>query len=235
LLQLKKRRSGDKMFFDGKSSDVTVFDKSDISELEDLLLVNGELQIVSSEELNDFTQNQISQFCVENGFYTIPTLELISFLHNEIGENNFLKTLEIGAGHGAISRELKIRAVDNYMQLKPEVRAIYDTLEQTIVPYGKHVEEIDGNEAIKKYKPKIVIGAFCTHKYNAKEHWRGGNVWGLNEKLILERVDKYIHIGNRSTHSKKPILKYKHREVKEDWIITRSFKPKENVIWIWEK
>lgn len=223
------------MFYDEKSSDVTIFNKSDISELENLLLINGELQIVSYEYLKQFTQNEISQFCVENGFYTIPTLELIDFLQDEIDEIDLEKVIEIGAGHGAISRKLNIRAVDNFMQLKPEVKALYETLEQAIVPYGKHVEEIDGNEAIRKYKPKIVIGAYCTHKYNVKEHWRGGNTWGFNEKLILERVDKYIHVGNRSTHSKKPILKYKHREIKEDWIVTRSFKPKENVIWIWEK
>ena len=223
------------MFYDEKSSDVVIFDRSDISELENLLLVNGELQIVSYEYLKDYTQNQISQFCVENGFYVIPTLELINFLQDEIGEENLHQAMEIGAGHGAISRELNIRAVDNFMQLRPEIKDLYDAMQQAIVPYGKHVEKIDGNEAIRKYKPKIVVGAFCTHKYNPKEHFRGGNAWGFNEKLILERVDKYIHIGNKSTHGKKPILKYKHKEIKEEWIVARSVKPKENVIWIWEK
>ena len=167
------------MFFDEKISDVTIFNKSDISELEDLLLKDGELQIVSYEELETFTQNQISQFCVENGFYSIPTIELINFLREEIGQEQLLQTIEIGAGHGAISRELNIRAVDNYMQLKPEIRALYESLEQTIVPYGKHVEEIDGNEAIRKYKPKVIVGAYCTHKYNLK------NIGGVETHMDL--------------------------------------------------
>lgn len=223
------------MDFNEKSMDYTVFTKSDISQLENLLLKDGELQILPYESLKSFSQNEISQFCLENGFYVIPTIELILFLQDEIGEDNLQQTIEIGAGHGSISRTLNIRAVDNFMQLQPEVKALYNSLQQAIVPYGKHVEKIDGNEAIRKYKPKIVVGAYCTHKYNPKEHFRGGNALGFNEKLILERVNKYIHIGNKSTHGKKPILKYKHREIKEDWIITRSFKSKENVIWIWEK
>ena len=208
--------------------------KEDLSELEEVLLKDGQLQIVSYQDLQQFSQSQISQFCVLHGFYVIPTLQLIEFLHSEI-DGNYDKTIEIGAGHGAISRELGIRAVDNFMQEQKGIKELYETFQQTPVPYGSHVEKIDGNEAIRKYKPSIVIGAYCTHKYNPKEHWRGGNALGFNEKLILERVDKYIHIGNKKVHSKKPILKYKYREIKEDWLISRSQHKNENVIWIWEK
>jgi hypothetical protein len=218
-----------------ESVDVSTFELSDISKLKNLLLKEGELQILPFEQLKEFSQNEISQFCVQEGFYIIPTQELIHFLQSEIGDTDLSKVMEIGAGHGAISRELKIRAVDNYMQEIPEVRAMYEAMQQTIVPYGKHVEKMDGNEAIRKYKPSIVIGAYCTHKYNPKEHFRGGNQYGFNEKLILERVQKYIHIGNQSVHNKKPIMKYKHREIKEEWILSRSQNIGQNVIYIWEK
>jgi len=221
------------MFYN--SDGVEVFKKSDISELENLLLKDNKLQIVSYKDLQGFTKEQISQFCVQNGFYTIPTLELISFLQEEIKDVELNQVLEIGAGHGAISKALNIRAVDSFMQDKEEIKEVYNLLRQTPVPYGEHVEKYDGNDAIRRFKPKIVIGAYCTHKYNPKEHWRGGNAFGFNEKLILERVEKYIHVGNRHVHNKKPILKYKHREIKEDWIVTRSFYPKDNIIWIWEK
>lgn len=215
--------------------DYTVIDKTDISELENLLLKNGELQILPYQYLKPFSQMELSQFCVEHGFYVIPTVELLLFLQREIGQTDLSKVMEIGAGHGAISRALQIRAVDNFMQDRPDMKELYDTFKQATVPYGKHVEKIDGNEAIRKYKPSIVIGAYCTHKYNPNEHFRGGNMYGFNEKLILERVQKYIHIGNRTVHGKKPILKYKYREIKEEWIMGRSQIPKDNVIWIWEK
>ena len=41
------------MFFDEKISDVTIFNKSNISELESILLKDGELQIVSYAELEN--------------------------------------------------------------------------------------------------------------------------------------------------------------------------------------
>ncbi|MNG39240.1 hypothetical protein D3C84_1272380 [compost metagenome] len=50
-------------------------------------------------------------------------------------------------------------------------------LKQAIVPYGEHVIKMYGNEVVCEVKPKYVIGAYCTHRYNPEEHWRGG----LNE------------------------------------------------------
>jgi hypothetical protein len=219
----------------GMAMDYSVINKNDITYLEKLLLnEEGNLKAVSYEFLKDAPQDDISQFCVKYGFYVLPTIELLMFLQREIGDQTD-KTMEIGAGHGAISRYLGIRAVDSFMQLNPQIRAYYEALQQAIVPYGSHVEKIDGNSAVRKYKPNIVIGAYCTHLYNPKEHWREGNQFGFDEKKIIKNVEKYIHIGNEKVHGKKPILKFEHRIVKEDWIVTRSQHKNQNVIWIWEK
>lgn len=219
----------------GKKMDYSVINKNDITYLEKLLLnEKNELQAVSYDYLKDAPQDDISQFCVKHGFYVIPTVELLLFLQREIGDQTD-KAMEVGAGHGAISRYLNIRAVDNFMQLNPQIRAYYEALKQAIVPYGPHVERIDGNSAVQKYKPSIVIGAYCTHLYNPKEHWREGNQFGFDEKKIINKVQKYIHIGNEKVHGKKPILKYPHRIIKEEWIVTRSQHKNQNVIWVWEK
>jgi hypothetical protein len=215
--------------------DFSVLKKSDISYLEKLLLnEEGNLQIISYEYLKDVPQGDISQFCVKYGFYCLPTIELLTFLQEEIGDQKE-NTIEIGAGHGAISRFLGIKAVDNYMQESPQIKAYYESLKQTIVPYGKHVEKIDANSAVQKYKPKVVIGAFCTHLYNPREHWREGNQFGINEQKIINKVDKYIHIGNEKVHGKKPILKHQHRSSKAEWLLSRSQNKNQNVIWVWEK
>jgi hypothetical protein len=215
--------------------DYKILNPSDITYLKELLLDEaGNMKIVSYEFLKDVPQDHISQFCVEHGFYLLPTTELIAFLENEIGDKKD-KTIEIGAGHGAISRELGIRATDNFMQISPHIKARYDSMRTPIVPYGSHLERIDANSAVTKYKPSIVIGAYCTHKYNPNEHWREGNQYGIEEHKIIRKVDKYIHIGNEKVHGKKPILKHKPRVIKEDWILSRSQYTKQNVIWIWER
>lgn|GEM_PF-4680061 len=70
---------------------------------------------------------------------------------------------------------MNIRAYDNFMQL--QYKSYYEMLKQAIVPYGEHVIKMYGNEVVCEVKPKYVIGAYCTHRYNPEEHWRGG----LNE------------------------------------------------------
>ncbi|MCK2000765.1 hypothetical protein MZM54_05095 [[Brevibacterium] frigoritolerans] len=206
----------------------------DVSYLEEMLIDSeGELRVLPYQELKDIPQIDLSIFCVKNGYYSIPTRELIDFLKNEIGES-IENTLEIGAGNGVYSRELGIKATDNLMQLIPEVRAHYEARKQAIVPYGENVEKLDALQAVEKYKPEIVLAAWVTHKYNPLQHKRGGNELGINEKALIKKVKKYIHIGNDSVHDKKPISEMKHRKIQEPWILSRSQRSSENYIYIWE-
>jgi hypothetical protein len=106
---------------------------------------------------------------------------------------------------------------------------------QTPVQYGENVYKYDALDAVKNYRPKIVIGAWVTHKFNPNEYYREGNQWGIDEIKLFGKVKKYIHIGNEHTHRHKPILGLPHREVKAEWLVSRSNQPEKNVIWIWEK
>lgn len=213
---------------------ISFVEPTDISYLEEMLLDSkGQLRVLPYRELKNVPQQDLSLFCVKNGYYSIPTIELIDFIKNEIGES-LEKTIEIGAGNGVYSRELGIKATDNLMQLKPEVRAHYNAIKQAIVPYGQNVEKLDALEAVEKYKPEIVLAAWVTHKYNPLQHNRGGNEFGINEKTLIQNVKKYIHIGNDTVHDKKPISEMKHRKIQEPWILSRSLHSMHNYIYIWE-
>lgn len=217
-------------------NDVKFIKDANIDYLNEMLFdANGHLKVYSYEELKDIPHDHIRLFCLQNGIYSLPTTELISFLREEIGEENLNQTIEIGAGNGVYSRELGIRGTDSYMQGDSNIKAYYELYDQTPVSYGEHVEKIDALSAVKKYKPKIVIGAWCTHKYNPNEHWRGGNMLGISERNILSRVEKYIHIGNETIHDKKPLLRTPHRKIKEKWILSRAESKDRNIIYIWEK
>jgi hypothetical protein len=78
------------------------------------------------------------------------------------------------------------------------------------------------------------VAAWVTHKYNPKEHYRGGNMFGVKEEEILNRVSRYIFIGNKKTHEKKPILDIPHKEIKPEWLVSRVMNDLD-FIWIWEK
>lgn len=213
---------------------LSILQKADISYLENILLdEQGHLKVVPYEQLKDVPQEHLSVFCVQHGFYCIPTQELIDFLSEEIGDLKE-QTIEIGAGNGVLCRELGIKGTDSFMQLNPEIKAHYENLKQAIVPYGNHLERLDALEAVRKYRPKIVLAAWFTHKYNQKQHWRGGNMYGVDEKKILDKVTKYIHIGNETVHNKKPILELPHKVIQADWLLSRSVSRDKNVIYIWE-
>lgn len=208
---------------------------ADTSYLDKLFLdENGQLIIHPYEKLKSIPHQELSLFCLKNGFYSIPTQELIDFLKEEIGDQ-IDKTIEIASGNGVYARALGIKGTDSYMQEESNIKELYLDNGQITVPYGHDVEKIDGLAAVKKYKPSIVLASWCTHKYIPSEHWRGGNVYGVNEKLLFEKVNKYIHIGNENVHNKKPLLKKTPRKIHAEWLLSRAENPKHNVIYIWEK
>jgi len=209
--------------------------KSDINYLYEMLLQNNKLQILSIDELNEIPQIHISQFCVENGFYLIPTQELVIFLSKLIKGKN---TIEIGSGNGVLAEALGIKATDNKMQEQPQYRNALLASMQNPVKYGLNVEKISGNKAVKKYKPEIVIGAWITNKFNMDLFiTKGieGNQAGVKELEIIRKVDTYIHIGNLNTHVNKPINNLPHVTYTKEWLLSRSLERGQNVIQIWGK
>ncbi len=208
-----------------------IINRTDQTRIKSTLLdESGKLKIVPASALKEFRQEEISQFCAENGFYCIPTTELISFLKTEIDGD----AVEIGAGHGVIAKSLDIKACDNFMQLDPLIKAHYENLRQEIVPYDKkYVINKDANLYVNEFKPRTVIAAWVTHKFNPLEHWREGNAFGVDEGEIVSKC-KYIFVGNKDVHKNKPIFDIPHKEIKKEWLFSRSMSSDENRIWVWD-
>src|ERR1700744_75875 len=115
----------------------------DISSLESLLLRGNEIIPADFNDINQFSQNQISYFCLVYGVYQIPTTELIDFLKSQIDDKS--RTIEIGSGNGCIGRALGIRMTDNKMQDEPFFKAYYQLIQQPTILYGDDVIKIDAN------------------------------------------------------------------------------------------
>ena len=206
-----------------KMMNVAYLQNNDISELENLLIKDGLLIPVNYHNLKEFSQNDISHFCVKHGIYQIPTIELLDFLRAEI---KGLKTIEIGSGNGSIGRALDIPITDNRLQERPDVKLFYQATGQTPIKYPPDVEKIGGNEAVNKYKPECVIACWLTDVEN-------GNYYGIREHVIVNQVSKYIHVGNEKTHGLKKVLKmFNFREFKAPWLVSRSMSKDENIIYI---
>lgn len=220
------------MDFESVLQDMHVLDKADITYLDNILLKNGTLQVVPYDDLKDIPQTHLSQFCVEKGYYCLPTTELVEFLLEKIGPDKE-KTIEIGSGSGSLCKALGIKGTDNYMQTMPKYANQYKMIRQATVLYGQNVERLDALSAVQKYKPKTVIAAWVTHKYNPGRDALGGNELGVNENKLLRKVKTYIHIGNENVHAKKPIMDIEHETFKAPWLVSRSMDKDKNVIHIW--
>ena len=203
--------------------------RCDLTELDKLCYFGNKLSIKSFDFWQKRDRNEISYFMYIHGIYVLPTLELIEWLKENIVGN----AIEIGAGHGAIARELKIPITDSKMQEDEAVKTLYKIMGNQIpIYYNDDVEKLNAQEAIDKYNPQTVIGCYITHKW--QEGMINGNYWGVEEEKLIQRVKRYINIGNLDTHAEKPILKLSHKEFYFNWLITRSANQKKNRIFVFD-
>lgn len=203
--------------------------KIDLKPLEELLGINAQFFPVRYDRLKQFSQEAISLFCHKYALYQIPTRELIDFIKNEIQDD---PTIELAAGNGCIGRALGIPMFDNYMQTWPQIIEHYKVIKQPVIQYGDDVVNIDGNEAVRKYRPLNVVASWLSQKY--EQGMKNGNAWGVDElQMFNDGIEKYIHVGNKLSHGDKKLFKHKKVKVyKFPWLLSRSMERDDNEIYV---
>jgi len=186
---------------------IRVYQDKPVEYLDDILLKDGELQVLSSADLLQIDYLDLQLWCHKNAIYGIPTKELIEVIKPHLVEN---KSIEVGAGCGVFGRVLNIPSTDSMIQNDPKVRLYYQALGQPIVNYGKNVINLEASEAIDKFKPEVVFGSWVTQYIppeKAEELQGQGSEYGLKESEFLPNIKKYIVYGNDSIHGYKKILR----------------------------
>jgi hypothetical protein len=205
-----------------------VIQPRDIQFLEEMLINDRQLiEVLPYSRFANIDRDSIRLFLHKWGVYCLPTTELIEHIYGAI----IHPAIEIGCGTGALGRALGIPITDSCLQRdNAQILAYYKSIGQPLIHYPKDVECLTAEQAIKKYKPKTVIGSYITHKWTGKG--KTGSVYGVVEGRILSAGIRYINIGNDDIHYEKPILKYPHSTHNYPWLITRS-DPEKNYIKIW--
>lgn len=171
-----------------------------------------------------------AMFGHKNACYGFVTLELIQWLQKRIGTRT---AIEIGAGNGVLAAALGIPATDSKMQTDPQVAAAYAGMGQPTIEYGRNVRRLNAKEAVKEFKPQVVIANWVTHLYRPIRHEAGGNMYGVNEEQIISKCEEYIFIGNEEVHAGKSIWDKPHEIIYPDWLYSRSVNGSRNFIAIW--
>jgi hypothetical protein len=195
------------------------------------------LKVMPAAFYRTFTQVELYVFCAQNGLYGLPTTELLDTLNTLILEvSPHRHAIEIGAGNGAISRGLGIPGTDSHLQDTQAMQLYYKGLGLAPVKYGPGLFKLDGNTAVDKMRPEVVVGCWVTHKYSAFEHHRGGNTEGIDEDRILESVKRYIVVGNDVIHNQKPIMDKVTRVIRGDYLFSKSIVGVDhNAIYVWDQ
>lgn len=193
----------------------------------------GRLQAVAASVYEKRSRHDLALWCIRRGFYCLPTLELVEFIRDQIDCDD---AIEIGAGSGALGRAVAIPMTDSRQQERPDVQQLYQNLEQTPVAYGEEVEVLTALEAVEKYRPRVVLAAWVTHRWNPLAPDRRGNMHGVDEGKLLDKkfVKKYIFVGHERVHALKPILQRSHATHRLPFLYSRGFDA-QDVVWIWTR
>jgi len=203
--------------------------KGDTSEL-DSLMTDGVIKLMPFDFFKRFPMNDILLFMQKHGLYTIPNIDLIEQMKQMFSKHS---TIEIGAGNGGYGLALQIPTTDSHQQARPEMIMLYKTLGQAPIIYPKFVEKLDALSAVEKYKPYQVFGSYITHKYNGIN----GNADGVNEELMLTKIQRYVMLGNLhvEAHATKPLLSKPHQQIHSPFIIARAQNQNYNRFFVFGK
>ena len=123
------------------------------------------------------------------------------------------------------------------MQEWPDTKSYYNLVGQPVIKYPDFVQNIDALDAVKQYKPDVVIASWVTHWIdpNLPPPPEGGNAWGIKEDEILATGCTYILIGNKRVHGTKKIMAQPHEEFELPFLRSRAIHPELNRVWIWNE
>lgn len=214
---------------------IQILQDKPVEYIDDILLKNGELQVLPAADLQKIDYVDLKLWCHKNGIYGLPSKELIDIIKSHLVEN---KSIEVGGGCGVFGRALGIPSTDSMIQSTPAMRAYYAAMGQPIVEYGKNVIGLEASDAIAKYEPEVVFGSWVTQYVSPLESSLpegGGSVYGLKEYEFLPKIKKYIVYGNDTVHGQKEIFKdssFKVERIYDRVFFSRASKPELNCLYI---
>ncbi len=207
-----------------------------IEEMDSVLLdARGLLRLVAADTYRRWERNDLRAWATLRGRYFLPTFEFVQWLKATIGG---VYALEVGSGKGDLAHHLGIQGSDSYVQERAEMRAYYGLFGQQTTRPGKHVARADALVAVKRYVPRVVIGAWCTQLFEEGDTERGVGscMYGIDERKLLASLrpgSRYIAIGNLHVHRHRRLNMLPHELLTPPGLMSRASQPDLDRVWIW--
>jgi len=112
------------------------------------------LHLLEDRSHRDYSQRGWFGFCQEHGVHNVYNTEFIDALADEIRRLNYSPIVEICAGDGKLSHQLRKRGID----IKPTDNYSWDLSKDGLV------EKLSHQEALKKYEPRVVLASWIPYQ-----------------------------------------------------------------------
>mgnify|MGYP003885803469 CR=1 FL=1 len=146
---------------------------------------------------SDYSRNRWLGFCKDQGLYNVYNTEFVDALAREIKRLKDSPIVEICAGRGELSYQLKKRGID----IKPT-----DDYSGRLSKEGL-VERLSHKRALEKYKPRVVLAAWIPHqviRFDVLDYptvryfidigestWMPCGICDKWDRIYLENLDEY--------------------------------------------
>lgn len=194
---------------------------------------DGRTRVMPAAFYAGTTDVERTLYATTRGIYGLPTVELVDRLHELIAGR---PAIEIGAGEGVLAEALGIPATDNRQHERPEVALHYAMCRQPTVPYGPNIIAMSAQQAVRHYRPSVVVGSWVTARYDANRPGRNkGNPGGVDERDVLANCDTYVLVGNTEVHSISALWDLPHTIEHPPYLYSRAFNGSPDFIAVWHR
>ena len=205
----------------------------DFTKLDELLDDGGRVKLYPAAHYSQFPLPALRAWAHIHARYGFPTTELIDWLRFHIGTRS---AIEIGAGAGDLGIRLGIPMTDSFQQVtNKDTMAVYGLAGIPPTRPPADVLQFDGEQAVRKFKPDIVIASWVTKKYDPRRHDDKGNMYGVRYEYIIERCKTFILIGNMNVHPPGRAFDLPHVCLEFPWLVSRAGDQSKNRIWVWNR
>lgn len=212
---IKITKSIERSILDANTSPIRI-NKDDaqkiLDDIDQIFMPNGVIETVDYSSIKNISHNHLKWWMSQRGVFCIITHELCDMIYNII-DGDTDKTLEICAGYGTLGRELGVKMIDSHVHANKESDVYKSAKEngQALIQYPDDVEKLSCRAAMKKYKPRYVIGCWATQSFadfdkikrKSKVHQSNliGNEHGVNKERVAMNCRKLILASNMNIHN----------------------------------
>lgn len=181
-----------------------------IKDMDAIFMPDGVIEPVEWSQIKGIKYDYMKWYLSQRGIFAVITHELCDMIYDLI-DGDTDGTLEICAGNGTLGRELGVKMIDSHVHANKDGDVYRLAIQNGQVPidYPDDVEKLTCRRAMKKYKPRYVIGSWATQNFKPLNKVKRnvynsnliGNENGIDKEKVAQNCRKLMLVSNMNVHN----------------------------------